>query len=134
MQRALLSAWMVLALCVSVSIAQNTSDKSDSDKNQLNTEQVDKKKSDADKAKAERDAAKAKIEAVKAKIKARLKAEEGKIEATAAEIEAAVKAEETKNGKDEKASAEKRATPQAILKLPTTTKMKKKQPRQRKPS
>jgi protease IV len=109
MQRALLPVWLILALCVSVSFAQTSTDKPASDKNQSNTEQADNKKSDADKAKAEKEAAKAKIEAVKAKIKARLKAEQGKIEATAAEIEAAVKAEEEKNDKDEKSSMDKKS-------------------------
>lgn len=120
MQRALLLVCLILALSVSLSMAQTAApEKTDAGAAQSKTDNANsdqnKDQSQIDKAKAEKDAAKARIEAVKAKIKARLKAE-GRIEATPAQIAAAVEAEKAKNEKasdQTKSNAEKDAKPSA---------------------
>jgi len=111
MRRALLRVLLILALCVSVSMAQTEPDKSKDETPQTKTEQVKKDKTkakkEADKSKAELEAAKAKVEAVKAKIKAQMESDKAELEAAGDEVEAAIKAEKSKSeatSKEEKTS------------------------------
>lgn len=122
MRRILLTAWLILVLCVSVSIAQTESDKSDAETSQAKTEQVKKDeakaKKRAERAKAKKEAANAKLEAAKAKmetearmkaLKAEMEADKAKLEATEAEIEAAIKADKAKTEKETKSTEDKKA-------------------------
>jgi protease-4 len=136
MRRILLPGWLILVLCVSVSMAQTEADKSNAETPQVKTEQAekdktkDKKDKEADKSQSEIEAAEAKaIEAVEAnlaKLKAALEAHQDKGEKEAAKTEdkkAGAESEAQKSADKEKEKAAEKteqetAAKQAAAKKP----------------
>ena len=108
MQRILLSGWVILVLCVSVSIAKTEGDKSQAGTPGEKAEQADKDeakdKKEAEKSQSEKGSVESQIEA----LKAQMEADKSKLEAVKEEIISAIEGSKPKTDKEAKAAEDKK--------------------------